>query len=432
VPEALLGGVTTIGRRVDAMPIHQLDHSCLLTINGGSSSLKFAIFSLNGTEPHSPLLSGRIESIGRSDARAIVHEPAGDAPQTLALRAPDLSTAAGWLIDWLEQRAGWSQITGIAHRVVHGGSRFFRSERVTDELLAELRRIIPMDPDHLPGELSVIERFHQRRPEVPQFACFDTGFHHDMPRVAQIMPIPRRFQAGGVRRYGFHGLSYTYLVEALAQDAGSRAAAGRVVLAHHGSGASLAAVHEGRPIETTMALTPAAGVVMSTRSGDIDPGLPGLLARTQGMTLEQFDSMINHESGLLGVSETSSDIRDLLAAEGEDDRAAEAVALFVYRIKLAIGALAAALGGLDILVFSGGIGENSPVIRTRICEGLGFLGVDIDASRNTAGAPMISTDQARVQVRVIPTNEEATMARLVAALVPDVARPEGTAPGGPT
>ncbi len=207
----------------------------MLTINGGSSSLKFAIFPLKGPETFEPLLSGRIEQVGRPSARATITESSGSETESSAVNAPDLDSAAGWLVDWVEQRGGWSRMAGIAHRVVHGGARYFRPERITGELLAELRRITPMDPEHLPGEIAVIERFQSRLPELAQFACFDTAFHHDMPRVAQIVPIPRRFQEHGVRRYGFHGLSYSYLMEALVRDIGPRAASGRVVLAHLGS-----------------------------------------------------------------------------------------------------------------------------------------------------------------------------------------------------
>jgi acetate kinase len=393
------------------------ERSCLLTINGGSSSLKFAVFPRTVGVPTRPLLKGRLERIGLSGAQAVVSPPDGGAAQTLEVEAPDLGTAADWLIDWLDRHIGWAAIAGIAHRIVHGGSNYVGPESITPEVLEELRRISPMDPEHLPGEIAIIERFQEHRPEMPQVACFDTAFHHDLPRVARIVPIPRRFEAAGVRRYGFHGLSYAYLMEALAESGGPEAASGRVILAHLGNGASLAAVHQGRPIDTTMALTPAAGLVMSTRSGDIDPGLPGFLARTIGMTAEQFDRMVNHQSGLLGISETGSDVRDLMAREDHDVRAAEALALFVYRVKTAIGALAAALGGLDILVFSGGIGENAPEIRARVCEGLAFLGIALDGPSNAAGAPVISAGSGRVQVRIIPTDEELMMARLASRLL---------------
>ena len=223
-------------------------------------------------------------------------------------------------------------------------------------------------------------------------ACFDTGFHHDLPRVAQIIAIPRRYEAAGVRRYGFHGLSYAYLMEELARIAGPGAARGRVILAHLGSGASMAAVRDGRCIDTTMGLTPTSGLVMGTRCGDLDPGLVRFLVRAGGLTIDQFHDLVNHESGLLGVSETSPDLRDLLSRQDSDVRAAEAVELFCYRAKTRLGALAAALGGLDTLVFAGGIGENSPEARRRICDGLEFLGIALDERRNTADAPLISTD----------------------------------------
>ena len=393
------------------MVIPRAEQSCLLTINGGSSSLKFAVFSRDSPDPVVvPSLVGRIERIGLPDARVIFTQSG----ESRAVLAPNLPTAADWLIDWLGQSVGWSTIAAVAHRVVHGGARYFRPERVSDEMLSELRQIISMDPEHLPGEIAVIERFRSHLPQVPQVACFDTAFHHDLPRIARIIPIPRRYESLGVRRYGFHGLSYAYLMEALERLVGSRSAAGRVILAHLGSGASLAAVRDGRPIDTTMALTPAAGVVMGTRSGDIDPGLPGFLIRQAGLSVDDFDTMINHQSGLIGISETSSDVRDLLEKEGQDIRATEAVAVFVDRVKKSIGAFAAVLGGLDILVFSGGIGENSPVIRARICEGLAFLGLVLDESRNISSAPVISKDPAQIEVRVIKTNEEAMMARYAA------------------
>jgi acetate kinase len=237
-----------------------------------------------------------------------------------------------------------------------------------------------------------------------------------MPRVAQIVPIPRRFEAAGVRRYGFHGLSYEYLMEELARVAGAEEALGHVILAHLGAGASLAAVQRGQSIDTTMGFTPASGLVMGTRTGDIDPGLVRFLSRTEGMTADEFDEVVNHESGLLGVSETSSDVRDLLARQNADVRAAEAIELFCYHAKKWIGAFAAALGGLDTLVFAGGIGENAPEIRHRICAGLAFLGIALDENRNATSALLISTDQGPVKVRVIRTDEELMIAKAAARL----------------
>jgi acetate kinase len=249
-------------------------------------------------------------------------------------------------------------------------------------------------------------------------ACFDTAFHRDMPRVAQLLPIPRRFDEKGIRRYGFHGLSYAFLMEELERVAGTDASHGRVILAHLGNGSSLAAVRQGRSVDTTMAFTPAAGVPMSTRSGDLDPGLAWFLARSENMSAEQFHRMVNHESGLLGVSETSSDMRDLLARETADVRAAEAVALYCYQVMKSIGAFAAALHGLDTLVFSGGIGENAPVIRQRICAGLGYLGVALDDSKNAANDADISAQPAAVTVRMIRTDEEAMIARATQRILP--------------
>jgi acetate kinase len=279
-------------------------------------------------------------------------------------------------------------------------------------LLDELHRISPNDPDHLPREIELIETFRQRHPKLPQVACFDTAFHQTMPRVAKLLPIPRRFDAKGIQRYGFHGLSYSYLMEELAR-LDTAAAKGRVILAHLGNGASLAAVRNGKSIDTSMGFTPTAGLVMSTRSGDLDPGLAPYLERTEQMTTNQFYEMVNHKSGLLGVSETSSDMRDLLDHEQQDVRAAEAVALFCYQAKKWIGSFTAALGGLDTLVFAGGIGENAPIIRARICEGLGFLGIELNKLRNAETAPVISAQTHRATVRVIRTDEELMIARSV-------------------
>jgi len=252
----------------------------------------------------------------------------------------------------------------------------------------------------------------RRHPDVPQVACFDTAFHRSMPRVATILPIPRRYESKGVRRYGFHGLSYTYLMSELIRRADSAAAHGRVILAHLGNGASLAAVRAGKCIDTSMGFTPTAGLVMSTRSGDLDPGIGNFLAVTEAMDAAAYQKMVTHESGLLGVSEISSDIRDLLEHESTDVRAAEAVDLFCYQATKWIGAFAAALGGVDTLVFAGGIGENAVSIRARICERLKFLGIELDVARNAAGAPLISADAAPVAVRVIRTDEESVIARL--------------------
>ncbi len=385
--------------------------SSILTVNGGSSSIKFALFESGATLKR--IFGGTIEGIGQPKGRFIVKGADHSENFSRPLVSSDHQAAVGALMDWLQPRIDHGGLSAIGHRVVHGGPKYWLPTRITPKLVNELRRLIPFDPEHLPEEILLTEAFHRRFPKLPQIACFDTAFHHELPRVAQLLPIPRRYEAQGVRRYGFHGLSYAYLLRELERVAGKHVAKGRVILAHLGNGASLAAVRDGHCIDTSMALTPAAGLVMGTRSGDVDPGLVSFLARSEHMTPAQFDHMMNHKSGLLGVSATSSDMRELLAKEKSDLRAAEAVALFCYQAKKWIGAYAAALGGLDTLVFAGGIGENAPQVRTRICAGLGFLGLTLDARRNAKNAPLISARTARVTVRVIRTDEEQMIARSV-------------------
>jgi len=383
--------------------------TCVLALNGGSSSIRFAVYE-TGPAPRCRL-AGKIDRIGLRGTNLTVVAPTGKFPVPRRLAAADHRTAAGFLLDWLETQPVFASVKATGHRVVNG-MKHAEPERITAKLLAELRRITPYDPDHLPREIGLIEVIRRRHPRLPQVACFDTAFHRTMPRLARLLPIPRRYAAQGVERYGFHGLSYAYVLEEL-RRLDPTAARGRVILAHLGNGASLAAVHRGKSVDTSMGFTPAAGLVMSTRSGDLDPGLLSFLARKEKMTPAQFDRMVNHESGLLGLSGTSSDVRDLLAREKRDRRAAEAVALFCYQAKKWIGAYAAALGGLDTLVFAGGIGENSPVIRARICEGLGFLGLTLGPARNARNAPLISTGTSRVKARVIRTDEELMIARSV-------------------
>jgi acetate kinase len=383
----------------------------ILTINGGSSSIKLALFEAGDSLRR--VLEGGIERIGLPDATFRVKGLNQADSFSRLVRAPDHAVAVAALMDWIEERGGRHTLTAVGHRVVHGGPRYYKPERITPQMVEELHRLSPFDPDHLPEEILLTEAFHHRFPELPQVACFDTAFHHDLPRVAQLLPIPRRYEAQGVRRYGFHGLSYAFLMGELARLAGLESAQGRVILAHLGNGASLAAVRDGRPVDTSMSFTPTAGVPMSTRSGDLDPGLVWYLARTDKMSAKQFNEMVNFQSGLLGVSETSSDMRDLLDREAQDVRAAEAVALFCYQVKKWIGSFTAALGGLDTLVFAGGIGENAPLVRSRICEGLRFLGIELEESQNAANGGVISTAASRVAVRVIHTDEEQMIAETV-------------------
>lgn len=381
----------------------------VLTINGGSSSLKFAVFS--ATPVPERRLSGKIERIGLADSTLTIDAGPGTERARRPVPVPDQSMAGALVILEISRRLHLEGIVAVGHRIVHGGPRFVAPRIVTPEVLDELRKISPLDPEHLPGEIELLEAFTDALPATPQVACFDTAFHRAMPRVARIVPIPRKYEALGVRRYGFHGLSYEYLLEELARVAGHEEARGRVILAHLGAGASLAAVRDGHCLDTSMGFTPTAGLVMGTRSGDLDPGLVRFLADAQGLSPESFHKMVNHESGLVGISETSPDIRDLLDRRDDDVRAAEAVDVFCYHVKKWIGAFAAVLGGLDSLVFSAGIGENSPEIRSRVCAGLGFLGLSLDTARNAENLPLISTDESRVTVRVIPTDEELVIAR---------------------
>lgn len=385
--------------------------SSVLTINGGSSSIKFAVFETGAATIRR--LHGKIDRIDGRETTLSFTDLAGGEKESQPIGEMDHRAAESFLLDWLDQRIGLASLKAIGHRVVNGGARYGAPQPVTNELMDELRRISAYAPEHLPSEIAPIELFSARAPTLAQVVCFDTAFHQNMPRVAKILPIPRRYWALGVGRLGFHGLSYEFLVEELTRVAGEEAASGRLILAHLGNGVSLSAVRGGRGIDTTMGFSPAAGVPMGSRTGDLDPGLLIFFAQTEGMTIERFHRMVNHEAGLLGVSETSSDLRDLLDREADDVRASEAIDLFCYQIRKSIGALAAALGGLDTLVFTGGIGENSPVVLARICTDLDFLGIHLDARRNDNNEPVISMDADHVSVRVVATDEELMVAKAV-------------------
>ncbi len=382
----------------------------VLVVNGGSSSIKASVFEATTLQP---VASAEIERIGLPGCALRVTSSRSAEAQARPIAPPDFAHAIATLIAWLDERG--DHVVGVGHRVVHGGPTYSEPVSITSAVLAELRRITPFDPDHLPQELQLIDAFRGRFPDVPHVACFDTAFHHDLPRVAKLLPIPRRYEAKGVRRYGFHGLSYAFLMRELTRVAGPDIARGRTVLAHLGGGASLAAVRDGASIDTSMSFTPTGGVPMGTRSGDLDPGVLSFLARSEHLDPSQLDELVNARSGLLGMSETSSDLRDLLAHEAHDVRAAEAVAVFCYQVKKWVGAFAAALGGLDTLVFAGGIGEHAPVVRARVCDGLGFVGLALDAALNAANAAVISAATSRVTVRVMRTDEAIVIAGAVRA-----------------
>jgi acetate kinase len=386
----------------------------ILTINGGSSSVKFAFFGASESgDAVERRLAGSIQRIGLPDARLRIRDRDGKTLEDRSLEIADASQAATILIDSLKRLASLAAIAAIGHRIVHGGPNYLDHAPITSGMLAELRRLAPIDPDHLPGEIALIEAFAAHLPGKPEIACFDTAFHRDLPHVARRLPIPQTYDDAGIRRYGFHGLSYAYLMEELARQVGTDAANRRVILAHLGAGASMAAVKDGRCIDTTMSFTPTAGLVMATRVGDLDPGVLVYLMRQEKLTADQLDELINKKSGLLGVSGSTSDMRDLLAQRATNRRAALAFDLFCYQARKWIGALAAALGGLDTLAFSGGIGENSPEIRAQICAELGYLGAIVDAAKNEASASVISTSDSRVAVRVIPTDEELMIANII-------------------
>lgn len=376
----------------------------ILAINAGSSNIKFALFQA-GAEPERTF-EGCVDGIGTDRGSFSV---SGANPTESFARhfgIPERFNAAHVLMDWLSERIGTGALSAIGHRVVHGGPGYSEPQELTVAMRQDLHKLSSFDPEHLPLELLMIDTLHMNFPNVPQVACFDTAFHHAMPRVARIVPIPRRYEAHGVRRYGFHGLSCAWLIEELGRVAGRPAAHGRVILAHLGGGSSITAVRDGKSVDTSMGLTPAGGLPMASRSGDLDPGLAWFLARNEQMTPAKFNHMVNHDSGLLGISETSGDMRELLARQEDDKRAAEAVALFCYQAKKTVCAMAGAMAGVDTLVFSGGVGEHAPEVRARICEGLGFIGIDLDLDRNAEDAAIISSPSSAVTVRVIHTDEQ--------------------------
>ncbi|MEB0248616.1 acetate/propionate family kinase, partial [Mucilaginibacter sp. 5B2] len=386
----------------------------VLTINGGSSSIKFALYTADIALKL--LLSGAVENIGTKNAKLNFINAATGEQHTVPIKTSNYQDVVQDFMDWLGKQDVFNSLKAIGHRVVHGMSHT-KPEKITIQLLDKLKEISAYDPEHLPEEIKLIEQFNKHYPSSVQVACFDTAFHAAMPLVAKLLPIPRPFSKIGIRRYGFHGLSYSYLMEELEKLAGSATTKSRVILAHLGSGASLAAVKNGKSIDTSMGFTPTSGIPMSTRTGDLDPGVAAYLIQHEKLSPHQFNHLVNHESGLLGISETSADMQELLQSRHTDHRAAEAIDFFCYQTKKYIGAYAAALGGLDTLVFSGGIGEHAPEVREMICKDLQFLGIDLDKKKNTKNEAIISKVTSKVAVRVIPTNEELMIARLVCRVI---------------
>ncbi|MDB6057583.1 MAG: Acetate kinase [Verrucomicrobiales bacterium] len=382
----------------------------ILTINGGSSSLKFAIFATGHGKPQRTV-SGEIERIGLPNPTLRVGS------SRRPVKVQNHAEALALVLEQINETPGAKDLSAVAHRVVHGGPLYRQHQPVNAAMLAELERLSPFDPEHLPADISLIRCCTEAFPAVPQFACFDTAFHRDLPRVAYLLPIPRKYEKRGIRRYGFHGLSCSWLMQQLKERAGEEAARGRVVIAHLGNGASMTAVHNGRSVDTTMSFTPTAGLVMSRRTGDLDPSLAAYLIRIEKMSVDDFQHMVNAESGLLGISETSSDMRDLLDAQQNDARAADAVDSFCYNAKKHLAGLAAVLGGLDTLIFSAGIGENNAEVRARICHGLEFLGIELDSIANNQNGAIISKKTSKATVHVIKTDEEMYIAQTITALL---------------
>lgn len=387
----------------------------ILIINGGSSSIRFAVYSLN--EIPSLALTGKIDRIGLGNAQLTAkillnNSSDNDTLYRCAIEGNNHASVSAQLLKWLAAHVVFTSLKAVGHRLVHG-MNISDAQLITPALLSELHRAAPYDPEHLPLEITLIEAFCADYPELPQVACFDSAFHQTMPRVASQLPLPRHYEEQGLQRYGFHGLSCEFLLQELQRLGDPAATSGRIILAHLGNGASMTAVRAGKSVDTSMGFTPSGGMMMGTRCGDLDPGVEIFLARTGQLDSEQFYTMVNRKSGLLGVSGLSSDLRELLALEADDRRAAEAIAMFCYQATKWVGAYAAALGGLDTLVFAGGIGENAPHIRERICGNLGFLGITLNRERNLDSAAIISADNSAVNVRVIATNEELIIAQSV-------------------
>ena len=376
----------------------------IFCMNSGSSSLKFAVYQFEESAEIA-LAEGAVERIGLPEGRLWLRATTTDTRVEESGAFPDQQAAVHHAFAALE-KLGLPSPGAVGHRLVHGGAGHIAPERVEPRLLEELQRLIPYAPLHLPAELQGIQAVAGRFPDLPQVACFDTAFHRRMPEVAQRFPLPRAFWDDGVQRYGFHGLSYEYIVDRV-----GAATLGRAVIAHLGNGASMAAVQSGQPVDTTMGFTPTGGFMMGTRSGDLDPGILLYLLTEKGYDAPQLARLVNQQSGLLGVSGTSPDMQTLLEQRDSDAHAAQAVEMFCYQLRKSLGALTAVLGSLDTLVFTGGIGEHAAPVRWEVCSGLGYLGIRLDPQLNERHAEVISTPESHCTVRVVPTNEDLMVAR---------------------
>jgi acetate kinase len=386
----------------------------ILALNTGSSSIKFALYETG--EGEVLLCTGSLTRIGQKKGAFSAKDGQGSSLASESVSLPDHDAACAWLFSWVLKQGEAYRPDAIGHRMVHGGPRYSSPQVVSPELIASLEELVPYAPEHLPQALKAVSQAAKLFPGTLQVTCFDTSFHSSMPSVARFYPLPESIRSEGVQRYGFHGLSYEYLLGELERQGGRDVAQGRIIFAHLGHGASMAAVKEGRSIDTTMGFSPAGGLVMSTRTGDLDPGVILFLLQQEKMSAAEIKEMVNRQSGLLGISGISDDMQALLSME-QNLKAREAVDMFCYRAKMALGSYAAVMGGVDTLVFSGGIGEHAAEIRRRICEGLGFLGIAVESSRNVVSSPVISPDGSAVTVRVIATNEELMIVRHTLAIL---------------
>jgi acetate kinase len=384
----------------------------ILAINSGSSSLKVALYEIDKTEKLNVAI--RVRRIGIPGGRIRASDAQGETLLDREVNLPDHVAALSAVLQWLGHEK--HEILAVGHRVVHGGPHYSEPQVITEAVMSALRELTPIDPDHMPQAISAIETVKREHPSLMQAACFDTAFHRHMPLVAQVCPLPSQFYDDGVLRYGFHGLSYEYVISELRRLDGELAD-GRVVIAHLGNGASMAALHQGHSVDTSMGFTPTAGLLMGTRSGDIDPGVLLYLLEEKKMSAKEVNHLLNKDSGLLGISGISEDMQDLIEHADDNCRAGLAVELFCFRAKKCLGAYAALLGGLDVVVFTAGIGEHAPEVRERICSGLQFMGLQLDPARNRETAPVISAKTSQVKVRVIKTNEELMIARHTARLM---------------
>jgi acetate kinase len=378
-----------------------------LVLNAGSSSLKFCVFERPPGESWHLEARGQVEGIGTAP-RLSVKDENGESLAKQDVAARDGKEALGALAAWLRSKYGGSRVLGVGHRVVHGGARFTGPTKLNAEVLRELYQLVPLAPLHQPYNLAAIEAVSERLPGIPQVACFDTSFHRGQPAVAELIPLPRELREQGLQRYGFHGLSYEYIASVLPEVA-PEIADGRIIVAHLGSGASLCALKNGKSVDSTLGFTALDGLCMGTRPGSLDPGVVLHLFQSLNLSAKEVETLLYKKSGLLGISGISNDMRDLL---GRSEPAARlAVDYFVYRAVKEIGALTAALGGIDALIFTAGIGENSPEVRQRICESSAWLGIELDKAANAKCLSKISTSPSKTSVWVIPTNEELMIAR---------------------